>query len=1464
MTNRFDTRLLANLPTWSGATEYWTEWCFQVRVLFGISHPSVLAFLDTFCETNPTPVEDEMSEEARTRSRELYYLLAYKTTGAAALRVRRLPTGHGYTLWRQWVEEHSRLAEQNALGMLQGILSVKLPVESSLAMKQGLEELDLKLDEYSRHSAQPLQDAVIVATLVKQLPEQLRQHVELNIREVDSYKMLRKIILHFAEVKHEYKPTILPGIGAQESSPTPMEIGALQGFGKDKGKGKKGKGKDHKSSYNATPGYQGASGKGKTNDKGKGKGGKPGSTTTTTQKAAGSNAPGKFNGECGFCGKWGHKRADCWLKQGKQKATTAAVEGVQSSDPTTTATSSQNSTAVAAVMFDISDEDDLVLPDFVLALGQSTAEPSALDPRSRLATLDRSAEPSALDPRSRLAALDRGAEPSALILVDSGSDVHVAPSRWLDQFRRVGAGKLGKHVLYDIAGRKLPSQGERTVLMNLGAVSAVLTFQCSEVRYPVLSACLLSDSGLHVDLEKNKLRCKHSTGIYEVPLERMNNKLAIRISAQWQKKEEKVPLIIAAGSLGSSSSAEHVEEIVRPDEPGVAVAEPLAEENAGDPTVGERVAEGEVAVPEFGLKSRVEDMKERLRALRAPVWGDKRTLLARLPEAEARARQEAEEQRALEARHAARLEGAGATAPLGTRTLPTPDTPTEEEKARHDLTHLPTRPWCEICARGKGRSTPHGQIHPIAYAGRLPVVQLDFIFMSGEVEGGQQVCILTGVDYQTGWPLAAVLPSKAITPYAIELVLEFLDKLAHEKVVLHSDGEVAMKNLLEAVAKKSTKPTLLRYTPRHSPESIGRLAVVQQHLQGQIRTLKLDVESRYGIPIGSSSAIFPWIVRHCAWVIARFHVKLNGQTSYEHAYGTSYTGAVVPILETCLFQHAVSETGHLTKDIRRAKATSTWQRGLWLGKAEKTDEHVVFNGKGLFKTRDLRRLVADSRSDLGLIKSLEVVPWQPVWGEPPGRRTRSAAPVAEPVGLENPSGGLFARRRLEEPGPGPQTPMPVPSTPLPQTPRAPGRGQETVRETPPEADTNPRVDNRKGTQDTGSRGQKRVAVDEPGGATSSSSSSSSDQAMEQEQETVGEGSRPKSPDSRDRPEEEEPESKRLRTVGMIATMDVLEETAGASELFSEAAKVEETKEVGKQTIGAEWGDGPRDPELRERLVREGTTLELQRLKDFEVYEVVRRSTSAEPSARVIKTRWVEGFKRNPDGEWICRRRFVAKDIAFEASWAFFAPTTSTSTSRILDAIASKMQWFHFEADASNAFLHAPVGDADNPIYADPPVEWHEATGISREFCWKVHRALYGLRQAPQAWLRWLSAVLQEEMKFSRCVSEPCFFIRRGGEADSHQEFDSNLAPETIMLEIHMDDVHGICGDKKVIKEFCESLSERVMLKYGGPYGEGQSFIHLRRERQIGKEGTTIKPSRRYLEDVLSALKLNTCKAVATE
>ena len=67
------------------------------------------------------------------------------------------------------------------------------------------------------------------------------------------------------------------------------------------------------------------------------------------------------------------------------------------------------------------------------------------------------------------------------------------------------------------------------------------------------------------------------------------------------------------------------------------------------------------------------------------------------------------------------------------KALPRPNDPTEQQRATHNLTHLPYRSWCEHCVKAEGREN-----HSERQIDRQPVIEVDYCFVNTGPDVGQR------------------------------------------------------------------------------------------------------------------------------------------------------------------------------------------------------------------------------------------------------------------------------------------------------------------------------------------------------------------------------------------------------------------------------------------------------------------------------------------------------------------------------------------------------------------------------------------------------------------------------------------------------------------------------------------------------------------------------------------------------
>ena len=112
----------------------------------------------------------------------------------------------------------------------------------------------------------------------------------------------------------------------------------------------------------------------------------------------------------------------------------------------------------------------------------------------------------------------------------------------------------------------------------------------------------------------------------------------------------------------------------------------------------------------------------------------------------------------------------------------------------------------------------------------------------------------------------------------------------------------------------------------------------------------------------ADNALMRWIVRHAAWLIPRFRGS-EIQSPFYRAMGGPYRGKLVEFGETVLAH--LPEVGKGSGN-PAPKLADRWKSGVWLGKSDLTDEHLVLTDDGVVYARSVRRLAENSWSEENL------------------------------------------------------------------------------------------------------------------------------------------------------------------------------------------------------------------------------------------------------------------------------------------------------------------------------------------------------------------------------------------------------------------------------------------------------------------------------------------------------------------
>ena len=166
---------------------------------------------------------------------------------------------------------------------------------------------------------------------------------------------------------------------------------------------------------------------------------------------------------------------------------------------------------------------------------------------------------------------------------------------------------------------------------------------------------------------------------------------------------------------------------------------------------------------------------------------------------------------------------------------------------------------------------------------------------------------------------------------------------------------------------------------------------------------------------------------------------------------------------------------------------------------------------------------------------------------------------------------------------------------------------------------------------------------------------------------------------------------------------------------------------------------------------EACKVELNTLENMGAWEVVKRTAEM----KVIKSTWAFKIKRYPDG--LIKKfkaRFCARgDMQVEGRDFFetYAPVVQWTTVRLMLILEVLLDLKSKQGDVTAAFLHAHL-DEDEKVYVEMPLGFKQPGKVL-----SLRRTLYGLRQSPRAFWKYL-VLKMEEVGMKQSDLDPCLFI----------------------------------------------------------------------------------------------------------
>ena len=245
----------------------WPSWSWEFEQFLSTLDEAYQHDFVRLREHSKTPVTmNTLTDAEQHRSRIMYGLLASLLNGRLKRVLKTVSHSNGYESYRQISVDLKPSSRTRALALISMIHSWP-PFDNKAGLQSQMLRLEQAIGEYDTIASAPMSDDQKLASLLRCLTGQLRQHINIIMEDSWTYDTLWSVVARYDSSSSKWGASVAATYGLAEGKggsfqdqQTPMEIDRL-----GKGKGKGHKGKEGKGTKGDTKGKKGK-GKGKAKD----------------------------------------------------------------------------------------------------------------------------------------------------------------------------------------------------------------------------------------------------------------------------------------------------------------------------------------------------------------------------------------------------------------------------------------------------------------------------------------------------------------------------------------------------------------------------------------------------------------------------------------------------------------------------------------------------------------------------------------------------------------------------------------------------------------------------------------------------------------------------------------------------------------------------------------------------------------------------------------------------------------------------------------------------------------------------------------------------------------------------------------------------------------------------------------------------------------------------------------------
>ena len=135
---------------------------------------------------------------------------------------------------------------------------------------------------------------------------------------------------------------------------------------------------------------------------------------------------------------------------------------------------------------------------------------------------------------------------------------------------------------------------------------------------------------------------------------------------------------------------------------------------------------------------------------------------------------------------------------------------------------------------------------------------------------------------------------------------------------------------------------------------------------GRVRALKLQLENNYNTRFTSKHPIMSWMVKHAAYLLNRYAVHADGNTSYYRRWNKERKTPVCEFGETVLYMLPTAK--------QMPKMEARFFPAIWLGKDTSTSENILGISNKVVRSRATRRQIKPDKYNKQLLDVINNAP----------------------------------------------------------------------------------------------------------------------------------------------------------------------------------------------------------------------------------------------------------------------------------------------------------------------------------------------------------------------------------------------------------------------------------------------------------------------------------------------------------